>query len=264
VKRTGGLLALSASLALVGGACGGPASAGPMELTVFAAASLRDAIVEVERSYEAATPGLDLVVATDSSTTLRAQIEQGAPADLFLAADDRNPAALAHAGLADGPPVAFAANWLTIIVPSDNPGRIETPRDLARDGVRVIAAGDEVPISRYAAEAVTRLAALPDYPADFAQRYVANVVSREENVRAVVARIELGEGDAAIVYQTDARAATGTVDIAIPDEANIPATYTGVVIAASAQSAAAHALLAWLAGPDGRAVLASFGFGSPR
>ena len=262
MRRPGGLLALS--LALAGGACSGPASAGPLQLTVFAAASLGDAMAEVERAYEATTPGVDLIVATDSSATLRAQIEQGAPADLFLAADDRNPAALADAGLADGPPVAFAQNGLTIVVPSDNPARIQTPADLARSGVRVIAAGDEVPISRYAAEAVARMAALPGYRADFAVRYAANVVSREEDVRAVVARIELGEGDAAIVYRTDALAATGTVDIAIPDEANVAATYTGVVIAASAHSAPARAFLAWLAGPDGRAVLASFGFGGPR
>lgn len=262
MRRASGLLALS--LAIVGGACAAAAPAGRAELTVFAAASLRDAMVEVERAYEAATPGVDLVVATDSSATLRAQIEQGAPADLFLAADDRNPASLVDGGLADGPPVAFAANRLTIIVPADNPARIDAPADLARDGVRVIAAGDQVPISRYAAAVVERLAALPGYPADFARRYAANVVSREENVRAVVARIQLGEGDAAIVYRTDALGASDIIEIAVPDEANVRATYTGVVIAGSAHRAAARALLAWLADPDGRAVLATFGFEAPR
>lgn len=262
MRRARALLALAFSLSC--GACGGTASTGPVELSVFAAASLRDALTQVERVYEAANPGVDLVVATDSSATLRAQVEQGAPADLFLAADDRNPAALVDAGLADGPPVAFAAGVLTVIVPSDNPAGIETPADLAREGVRVIAAGEEVPISRYATEGIERLAALPGYPPDFAQRYAANVASREENVRAVVARIELGEGDAAIVYRTDALASTGTVEIAIPDEASVSAAYTGVVIAASGHAVPAHALLDWLAGPDGRAVLASFGFGGPR
>jgi len=110
---------------------------------------------------------------------------------------------------------------------------------------------------------VTKLATQPGYPAGFVAAYDANVVSREDNVKAVVAKIELGEGDAAIVYVTDAKASSKVTTIEIPAVANVPATYAGLVVKASAHAAAAHAFLTWLAGPDGQKVLAGFGFLPP-
>ena len=96
--------------------------------------------------------------------------------------------------------------------------------------MKIIAAGDEVPITKYATQVVDNLAREPGYPADFAAAYAANVVSREDNVKAVVAKIELGEGDAAIVYVTDAKASTKVATVDIPAGANVPATYAGVVV----------------------------------
>ena len=238
-------------------------SVAPTELTVFGAASLKEALGSIQPAYQAAVPDTTLIVATDSSATLRTQIEQGAPADLFLSADQKNPQTLVDAGLTDGPAVAFARNTLTVIVPADNPAGIETPADLARPGVKVAAAGDDVPITAYAERAVGRLATLPGYPKDFSQAYAANIVSREQNVKAVVAKIELGEGDAAIVYITDARASTAVAALAIPNAANVPATDAGVVVAASTRHQAAHAFLDWLVGPVGSAILARFGFQPP-
>lgn len=231
-----------------------------VELTVYAASSLKDALSEIERAYEAATPGTALTVATDASSRLRAQIEQGAPADVFLAAQSAEARALVEAGLADGEAVDVAGNRLIVIVPADNRARIQSPADLAKPGIKVVAAGDEVPITGYAQRVVTNLAAVPGYPAHFAQAYAANIVTREENVKAVVAKIELGEGDAAIVYGTDARAATNVTEIEIPDAANVSATYAGVVIRQSAHSAEGRAFLTWLVGPEGTAILAGFGF----
>ena len=144
-----------------------------------------------------------------------------------------------------------------------NPAGIQTPADLAKPGIKVIAAGDTVPITKYATQLVSNLAKQPGYPADFVARYTANVVSKEENVAAVVAKIELGEGDAGIVYVTDAKTSTKVTTVAVPDAANVPATYGGVVVKASPNLAAAQAFLAWLAGPDGQAILASFGFLPP-
>jgi molybdate transport system substrate-binding protein len=239
------------------------ASAEAVELTVYGAASLKGALAAAKTAYEADVPGVTLTIATDASSTLRTQIEQGAPADVFLSADQTNPAALVDAGLADGAAVDFAGNTLTVIVPTANPAGIVAPSDLAKRGLKIIAAGADVPITKYATQAVAELAALPDYPADFAAAYEANVVSREDNVKAVVAKIELGEGDAAIVYVTDANVSTKVKTIEIPAEANPPATYAGVVLKASAHTAAAHAFLAWLAGPDGQVVLAGFGFLAP-
>ena len=157
----------------------------------------------------------------------------------------------------------FAGNLLTVIVPTANPAGIATPADLARSGVKVIAAADSVPITKYATQLVTNLAKQTGYPADFAARYAANIASREDNVAAVVAKVELGEGDAGIVYLTDARASTKVSTVAVPDAANVPASYGGVVVKASDNVSPATAFLAWLAGPEGQAILASFGFLAP-
>jgi len=229
-------------------------------LTVYGAASLTAVLANVKTTYEAANPDVTLTVSTGSSTALETQIEQGAPADVFLSADTANPEKLVTKGLAAGAPVNFAGNLLTVIVPTANPAGIATPADLARPGVKIIAAGDTVPISKYAAQLVANLGKQPGYPADFVAAYTANVVSKEDNVSAVVAKIALGEGDAGIVYVTDAKTSTQVTSIAVPAAANVPATYAGVVVKGSKKLAAAQAFLTWFAGPQGQAILASFGF----
>jgi len=239
------------------------AAAAPVELTIVGAASLADVLERARAAYEDAVPGTTLTISTDSSSALRTQIEQGAPVDVFLSADTTNPQTLIDAGLTDREAVNFAGNELTIIVPTDNPAAIDSPADLATAGVQIVAAGEEVPITRYATEAVDNLATLEGYPAGFAAAYAGNVVSREDNVRAVVAKIELGEGDAGIVYVTDAAASTAADTTEIPDEVNVLATYAGVVVGASDHAEAARAFLGWLAGPDGQAILAEFGFLPP-
>jgi molybdate transport system substrate-binding protein len=239
------------------------ASAAPVELTVLGAASLKGVLDKAKAAYETANPGSKLTISTDSSSALETKIEQGAPADVFLSADTTNPKKLVDGGFASGAPVTFAGNKLTVIVPADNPGGVTTLADLAKAGLEVIAAGDEVPITKYAAQLVANLAKVTGYPADFAARYQANVASREDNVKAVVAKIELGEGDAGIVYVTDAKASTKVKTIDVPDSANVPATYAGVVVKASTNQDAAAAFLTWFAGPGGQAILASFGFLPP-
>lgn len=232
------------------------------ELTVFAAASLEGALERAKTAYEAANPGMTVTVSTDASSALAIQIAEGAPADVFLSADTANPEKLVAQGLADGDPVTFAGNELIVIVPADNPAGIASPADLGRPGVKVIAAGAEVPITKYATQVVDNLARETGYPADFAAAYAANIASREEDATSVVAKVELGEGDAAIVYATDAASGT-VVAIEIPDSAGVPATYQGVVVKASMQPDAAAAFLTWFAGPDGQAILRQFGFLPP-
>ena len=233
------------------------------ELTIYGAASLKSALKSLKAAYEAAVPGTTLTIATDSSATLRTQIEQGAPADIFLSADQKNAEALVEAGLTDGPALDFAGNALTIIVPKDAPATVASPADLAKPGMKIVAAGAEVPVTRYADQVIAKLAALPGYPPGFASAYAANVVSKEQNVKAVVAKIELGEGDAAIVYATDATASDKVNQVPIPPGANVLAIYAGVVIKASARATAAHAFLEWLAGPSGQTILADAGFVPP-
>jgi molybdate transport system substrate-binding protein len=256
-------LAAVALCLVVVSACS-PTSADPgSTLTIFGAASLRAALDEVESAYEATHPGTTLTVSTDSSAALETQIEQGAPADVFLSADTTNPQKLVDAGLAAGEPVNFAGNRLTIIVPAGNPGGIRSPADLANNGLRIIAAGDEVPITRYAMQLVDNVAAGGGAPAGFAAAYAANLASKEDSVAGVVSKIELGEGDAGVVYVTDAVAAEGVVSIDVPDSVNVTATYAGVVVGASPNLEAATAFLDWLAGPDGQAVLSELGFLPP-
>ena len=239
------------------------AAAAKVELTIYGAASLKGALDKAKAAYETATPGTTLTISTDSSSALETKIEQGAPADVFLSADMTNPKKLIDAGLADDAAVTFAKNKLTIIVPTANPAGIKTPADLAKSGVKVIAAGADVPITKYATQLVANLAKEPAYPADFVAAYTANIASREDNVKAVVAKIELGEGDAGIVYVTDAKASTKVRTVDVPDSANVPATYNGVVVKASTHSADAKAFLDWFAGPDGQAILGSLGFLPP-
>ena len=258
----GGVLAVMV-LALTGCTATAGTGSSSVEVTVYAAASLKQVLADVRTAYEAATPGVTLVVSTDSSAALRTQIEQGAPADVFLAADTKQPQALVDAGLSMGPATHFAANRLTIIVPTPNPAGILSPADLARPGVRIIAAGDEVPITSYATESVGKLGLLAGYPDAFAAAYAANIVSREDNVKAVVAKIELGEGDAGIVYVTDAATSAGVIAVAIPDAANVVTAYAGLVVKASDHIDRAQDFLDWLTGADGQAILTRHGFTPP-
>ncbi|MEW5991805.1 MAG: molybdate ABC transporter substrate-binding protein [Chloroflexota bacterium] len=232
---------------------------GRSALTIFAAASLADALDAAADPYRSLT-GMSYALSTESSTTLRTQIEQGAHADVFLSADTTNPDALAAAGLVDGAIVPFAGNRLAIVVPIDNPAGVTTPFDLGRPGLKVVATGAQVPISTYAATLLERLAALPGAPADLVDGYLANVVSREDNVRTALAKVELGEGDAAIVYASDAAASEGVTTLELPAEANVVAVYAGVVPTTAEAPAAGRAFLDWLAGADGQAILARFGF----
>lgn len=258
-------------LILVLAACSGgtvtspSASADPAAaaLTIYGAASLKGALEKAKVAYETTNPGTTVTLSTDSSAALETQIEQGAPADVFLSADTVNPKKLVDKGLADGDPVTFAGNKLTIIVPADNPAGIKSPADLAKAGTKVIAAGDEVPITKYATQLVGNLAKEAGYPADFAAAYTANIASKEDNAKAIVAKIELGEGDGGIVYVTDAKASTKVATVDVPDSTNVPATYDGVVVKASKHAAAAKAFLDWFAGPEGQAILSGLGFLPP-
>jgi len=239
------------------------AGAAPASLTIYGASSLKAVLARAQTAYQAANPGTTITISTDSSSALETKIEQGAPADVFLSADTANPQKLLDQGLAAGALTTFAGNLLTVIVPTANPAAIQTPADLARAGIKIITCGDTVPIARYAAQLVANLARQPGYPADFVAKYTANIASKEDNVAAVVSKIELGEGDAGIVYVTDARTSTKVTTVAVPNGANVSATYSGVVVKASANVAAAQAFLTWFAGPDGQAILASFGFLPP-
>ncbi len=241
-----------------------PASGATGDLTIYAASSLTAAFTEMKTVYQAANPGVTLTLSFGASSTLETQIEQAAPADVFASADTSNPQKLVDKGLAAGSITKFAGNLLTVIVPSANPAGVQTPADLAKTGLKYVAAGDTVPITKYADMLLANLATQSGYPAGFVAAVTANIVSKEDNVAAVVSKIELGEGDAAIAYVTDAKTAGAKVmTIDVPPAANVPATYGAVAVKASTNAAAAAAFITWLAGPDGQTILAKYGFLPP-
>src|SRR5688572_14494308 len=168
-----------------------PAAAPRATLTVFAAASLRDAFEEIARALERETPGLRVRLALAGSNQLALQLAQGARADVFASADSIWMGYANARGLLASAPRVFARNRLVAIVPRTNPARIQGLGDLARPGVKLVLAVEAVPAGRYAREALARVARSPDFPDDFAARALKNLVSEEENVRAVVARVQI-------------------------------------------------------------------------
>lgn len=214
-------------------------------------------------AYQEAHPATAITFSFDASSALRTKIEQGQPADVFASADVTNAKKLVDDGFAIGPPVRFAGNRLAIVVPEDNPARIASPADLARPGLRLIAAGESVPITMYADQLLTALGQQAGYPGDYATKVAANVASREDNVAAVLSKVALGEGDAGIVYRTDALGSSGVREIPLPSGVNVAVTYAAVLVEASSQTDAARAFLDWLSSAQGQAVLARFGFVAP-
>lgn len=223
---------------------------------MFAAASLRDIFEDLEGSWRASHPGSELRIAHGASNVLAAQIAEGAPADVFVSADLARPERLATDGDAAGEVVVFARNRIALAVPRGS-DRLSTPADLARPGIRIVAAADDVPITGYAKAVLTQLAATMPDPAAYTRAVNDNVVSREDNVRAALAKVELGEGDAAFVYGSDLVSAEAVREISLPVVIDITAEYGAVQV--SDRPLAAE-FVAWLGGDEAADVLKAAGF----
>ena len=247
---------ISALLILLLGGCRCGALHSSSDLTVFAASSLTDAFQDLERSFESANEGVDVSLAFGGSQVLRLQIEQGAPADVFASADESHVAALQQAGLMPKSEV-FTHNELAVVVPSDNPAKIESFADLPRAG-RVVLGAPTVPVGRYTRELLRRAA--DSYGPDFRTAAVAHVVSEESNVRLVRAKVELGEADAAIVYRTDATPSSGVQIVPIPAVLNVRADYHIGVIEGSPHLELAKRWIAYIQSEEGQAILVQHGF----
>jgi molybdate transport system substrate-binding protein len=190
-------------------------------------------------------------------------LQQGARADVFAAADQQTMDSAVAAGLVDAPQV-FARNSLVIVFPHDNPAHIRALADLARPGLKLVLAAPSVPAGAYTLQALDRLAADPAYGPAFRRATLANVVSQEDNVRQALAKVQLGEADAAVVYGTDAQSATGGAKgvgvLAIPDQYNVIARYYIATVKGARQPAAARTFVAYAVSAPGQAALARFGF----
>ncbi len=222
-----------------------PLCAGAQELTVFAASSLREAFSAIGQQFEAQHPGVNVALQFAGSQELRVQLENGAAADVFASADEKQMALVRELVLQ---PAVFARNEPVLVVPLDNPAGLRVFADLPK-ARRIVLGAQEVPIGAYAA----RILAAANLDLE------GRVVSRELNVRQVLAKVELGEADAAIVYRTDA-ARAGVRVIAIPPAINVTAEYPIAVLARARQPRLAEQFVALVRSPAGRAVLARFGF----
>ena len=231
------------------------------DLRVFAAASLTDAFQEIESELEAATPNLSITYNFGGSQALVTQLKEGAEADILASANTAQMDVATEAGLIAGDATTFVRNHLAIVTPADNSANIESAADLGKEGILLVLAQPEVPAGRYAREAICLMASdTATYGSDFVQRVAANVVSEEEDVRDVLAKVSLGEADAGVVYVSDAVAAGDQVLVVdIPDEVDVMATYP-VALLAGGDEALGSAFVFYLLSEEGQALLERYGF----
>lgn len=235
------------------------------DLTIFAAASLTEAFTDMKTEIEAANAGTHITFNFAGSSALRTQLIQGAQADVFASADTKNMDPVVQAGDTVGNPTIFARNKLVIVVPANNPGNVNSIKDLAKSGLKLVLAQEQVPVGNYARQSLDKLSADPTYGSDFKSKVLANLASNELNVKDVLAKVQLGEADAGIVYATDAASADQskikTIDI--PDQFNIIAEYPIALVKSGANPDGARAFLDYLRSPAGQAIMAKYGFIAP-
>lgn len=221
------------------------------EILVSAAASLGDAFSSIEREFEAATPGFEVALNLAGSSTLRQQILEGAPVDVFASADLSNMTQVVEGGRADGEPRVFATNRLQIAVPLGNPGGIQGLEDFAAESLFLGLCAEVVPCGGYGRQALSLAGVTPA------------IDTTEPDVRSLLIKIAAGELDAGITYVTDVASREGVEGVDIPDEFNVVAQYPIVALADTGDSEAARAFIAFVLSEEGQAILNDFGFRSP-
>jgi molybdate transport system substrate-binding protein len=247
------VLSLSLSTGLASTACRAPAR---QTVIVFAAASLGESFRAIETAFEAAHPELDVVINLAGSQLLATQLLEGAPADVFASAD----AATLDRVLADRPELsgtrqAFASNQLVIVVPSESEADsfAEIEQLVRQPGVKVVLAGPEVPVGRYARKTLDQLG--------LREAFEARLVSNEDSVDGVLSKLELGECDIGIAYSTDSGRSDKLRAIAFPEHVDVTARYELAVLADGPAPELGRSFAEFVAGPQGQAVLHEHGFG---
>lgn len=261
------IAALLMAVALPG--CGGPGgNDGRKAITVFAAASLSEAFGELAGAFEAANPGVSVVLNLDGSQRLRSQLEFGAAADVFISADLAQMRRAVDAGLVSGNPAAFASSRMAVIWRIGRDGDAAAPElsNLARPGTRLAVAHPGVPAGAYARQLLDNLAADGRYGPEFARQAAANIVSEEINVRNVEQKVVLGQADAGIVYRAMAQksaAAGEIIPIPIPDELNLRAHYYAASLQAAPQPTLAAQFVNFLNSEPAQRIMQQHGFEPP-
>jgi molybdate transport system substrate-binding protein len=219
---------------------------------VFAATSLTEAFEQLGKDFEQAHAGVSVRFNFGASSALAQQITQGAPADVFAAASPKTMQQVTQPGLAAREPTVFVRNKLQIAVPAGNPGRVRDLADFAKTDLKVALCAPQVPCGA-AAETALKAAGVTAKPDTL-----------EQDVKATLTKVELGEVDAALVYRTDVKAAGDEVDgIDFPEAAKAINDYPIVELRDAPNTAAARAFVEYVVSAKARAVLTEAGFETP-
>jgi molybdate transport system substrate-binding protein len=231
-------------------------------LTIFAASSLTDAFNEIKTAFEKANPDVTITYSFGASSILATQLSQGAPADIFASANAAQMDSAVRDGRIAGQARIFARNRLVLIVPADNPAKITSLKDLSKSGIKLVIAGKNVPVRDYTNTMLDRLARVPGYGEDYKIAFLKNVVSEEDNVRQVSAKVALGEADAAFVYRSDVTPdiADKVTIIQVPDAVNTIATYPIAITDNSAHPDLARQYIDYVLSDEGQSTLVKWNF----
>ena len=247
------LAACSSSTTTTVAAAGSTGPAKPTgTVVVFAATSLTDAFNKIATQFEAANPGVSVKFNYNGSSTLATQINQGAPADVFASAAPSNMTTVTDQQLTATTPKIFTRNTGEIMVDAGNPDHISSVADLANPALKVVTCAPAVPCGQIATTIFKNA------------KVTVKPVSQEQNVGGVVTKVSLGEADAGIVYVTDVKAnGSKTVGVPIPANENAITDYPIAEIKGAPNATGSVAFINYVLGPDGQAVLKSFGFMPP-
>jgi molybdate transport system substrate-binding protein len=232
-------------------------------VTIFAAASLADAFKKLGEDFQLKNPQVEIIYNFAGSQQLSQQLAQGAPADIFASADMTQMQAAIDTGRVQTQMIsAMAGNRLVVITPASNPGTVTNLQGLAKDGLKLVLAAPEVPAGAYTLQFLDKASDNPEFGEGFKDQVLSNVVSYEENVRAVLSKVILGEADAGIVYLSDALKAgpTQVLFMLIPQEINVNATYWIAPVADTSQEEIVRQFIDYVLSEEGQTTLTIFGF----
>lgn len=250
-----GLLVAASTVAGCGGDRQAAPAAAPVEINVSAAVSLKDALAEIQANYAKKSPNVKLVFNLGASGSLQKQIEQGAPADIFISAapkqmDELEAKNLVHKATRRN----LVENKLVLVVPQNSTLGLARFEDLTNAGVQKLSVGEPavVPAGQYAQQVLQKMGVW---------ERIKDKTVYAKDVRTVLAYVETGNVEAGIVYKTDA-AASSKVKIAAtaPEGSHQPIVYPAAVLTGAKQQKAAEELLAYMAGPEGKAIFEKYGF----
>lgn len=239
------------------------ARAGTHELTVYAAASLKDASTTLGKTFEQSHPDVSVKFNLAGTQTIRSQVENGASADLFLSAGTAHMKALKGEGYMNNTSVTnFTVNYLTVALPANNPGTINTLQDLAIPGKKIVMGMPDVPVGTATRALLGKLTNDTAYGQGYQDKVFKNVISYETEVTGIVSKVMLGEADAGFVYTSSLTGdqASQMKFVTIPDKYNDKTVYQAGVLQNSTRPDDAGAFVTFLLSSDGQAILKQYGF----